>query len=143
VPLVDRYYSLSRERLFAMVHAVIWEQVPDRTACGKEWLRVFGELVPPDVPDRDGLAVAQEGIRYLRDELGLFLDGSQPRQDGPLNDLHRALEQLLTANQEFALLQQTRKATDQRYNDWRSKVVPLIERIVELSYGRIVSARKT
>jgi hypothetical protein len=139
VPLVDRYYGLSKERLVAMVHALVWEQLPSRAGYAKEWLRVFSELTPPEIADPDGVAVAQEGIRYLRDEIGCYLGASRAQQDEPLAKLHRALEQLHTANQGFALLQQTKQVTDDRYDGWRATVTPLIVRIVDLGCRRITA----
>jgi 3',5'-cyclic AMP phosphodiesterase CpdA len=139
VPLIDRYYSRSRERLFAMVNALVWEHMPDREQYAYEWLRLFFELNPPETPDPDGLAIAQEGLKYLGDEVGRHVDSNQSEKDEPLQALHHALELLLTANQGFALLQQNGNGSSERYSEWRGKVKPLIARIIELSYGRITA----
>lgn len=139
VPLVDRYYSRSRERLFAMVNSLVWEHMPDRKQYAYEWLRLFFELKPPETPDPDGLAIAQEGLKYLVEELGRHLDSNSSRKDEALNALHHAIEQLLAANQGFALLQQNGKGNSDKYNEWRTKVGLLIGRIIELSYGRITA----
>ncbi len=139
VPLIDRYYSLSRERLFAMANALVWAQMPGRNEYGTEWLKVFFELNPPDTSDPDGLAIAQEGLKYLQDEVKRHLPPVQPGADEPLRELHHLLEQLLAANQAFALLQQREEATVEKYNAWRATVTPLITHIIELTYGRITA----
>jgi hypothetical protein len=139
VPLIDRYYSLSRERLAAMVNSLVWNHMPGREECADEWLRLFFELNPPEKPDRDGLAIAQEGLKYLTDEIGCHLDSPRVQEDHSLRALHRILEQLLAANQAFALLQQKEEANSEKYSAWRGTVRPLIERVIELSYGRITA----
>ena len=142
VPRIDRYYSLSRERLVAMVNSLVWDHMPDREGYADEWLRLFFELNPPETPDRDGLAIAQEGLKYLRDEIGRHLDSPRLQGDEPLKMLQRALEQLLTANQEFALLQQREEANSEKYSGWKERVRPLIEKVIELSYGRITAVER-
>jgi 3',5'-cyclic AMP phosphodiesterase CpdA len=142
VPLIDRYYSLSRERLVAMVNSLVWDRMPRREEWADEWLRLFFELNPPETPDRDGLAIAQEGLKYIRDEIGRHLDLVQLKGDDSLGMLHRALEQLLTANQAFAILQQKEEANSQKYSSWRDTVGPLIKRVIELSYGRITAVKR-
>lgn len=142
VPRIDQHYILSKERLFAMVNALLWEGMPGRAEYATDWLRLFVELNPPARPDPDGVAIAQEGLRYLKDEVGKHLASDANRDDAALQNLHRALEQLLTANQEFALHQQREEATAERYNAWRVTVSRLIGRVVELSYGRITAVRR-
>jgi hypothetical protein len=122
-----------------MVNALVWEHMPDREQYAYEWLRLFFELNPPETPDPDGLAIAQEGLKYLGDEVGRHVDSNQSEKDEPLQALHHALELLLTANQGFALLQQNGNGSSERYSEWRGKVKPLIARIIELSYGRITA----
>jgi 3',5'-cyclic AMP phosphodiesterase CpdA len=139
VPLVDRYYSRSRERLFAMVNSLVWEHMPDRKQYAYEWLRLFFELKPPETPDPDGLAIAQEGLKYLVEEVGHHLSSSSSHKDEMLKNLHHALEKLLTANQDFALLQQNGRGSSDKYNEWRAKVESLVGTIIELSYGRITA----
>jgi hypothetical protein len=132
VPLLDRCYGLSRERLYAMVHSLIWDAMPDRSGYATEWRRMFSELIPPETRDPDGLAIAQQGLKYLIAEISRHLEASGP-QRGRLNSLHHKLEQLLAANQEFALHQQRNAATSERYEEWRNRTTPLISRIIELS----------
>jgi 3',5'-cyclic AMP phosphodiesterase CpdA len=138
VPLIDRYYSLNRERLIGMVNAVVWDHMPGREEYADEWLRVFFELNPPKTPDPDGLAIAQDGLKYVKEEIGRHSDSASLREDERLRELHRALEQLLAENQAFAVLKQKEQANSANYNAWRERVKPLIEKVIELSYGRIV-----
>jgi hypothetical protein len=138
VPLIDRYYSLNRERLIGMVNAVVWDHMPGREEYADEWLRVFFELNPPETPDPDGLAIAQDGLKYVKEEIGRHSESPSLREDERLRKLHRALEQLLAENQAFAVLKQKEQANSANYNAWRERVKPLIERVIELSYGRIV-----
>jgi hypothetical protein len=142
VPRIDRYYSLSRERLVGMVNSLVWERMPGREEYANEWLRVFLELRPPETADPDGLAIAQEGLKYLRDEIGRHLDSPSLHGDEPLKVLQRTLEQLLTANQGFALLQQKEEPKSEKYSAWRETVMPLIENVIELSYGRITAVER-
>jgi 3',5'-cyclic AMP phosphodiesterase CpdA len=133
IPRVDRYFSLSRERLFAMVNALFWEQMPNRDVYRKEWRRLFAELCPPDKPDKDGTPVAEDGLDYLRREVDRNL---QVRKDVPLDwvtALHRGLEQLLAANREFALLQQKEQVTPDNYEKWRATVDRWTKTIIESS----------
>jgi hypothetical protein len=122
-----------------MVNSLVWEHMPGRAEYADEWLRVFFELNPPETPDPDGLAIAQDGLKYLKDEVGHHLGSTQSQTKESLKELHRALEKLLTANQEFALLQQKEEVTSEKYNSWRNTVRPLIERVIEQSYGRITA----
>ena len=46
VPRIDRYYSLSRERLFGMVNALLWKQMPEREKYAHDWAQLFAELAP-------------------------------------------------------------------------------------------------
>lgn len=138
IPLVDRCYSLERERLFGMVNSLVWDGMPNREEYAAEWLQMFQELHPPEKPDPDGVAVAQVGIQYLKDEIEKHVKPFSAA-DEPLAELHRTLERLLNANQGFALAQQKEEATSERYESWRAIVRPQIERIIELSYGRITA----
>jgi hypothetical protein len=141
VPLVDRFYSLSRERLYAMVQALIWGAMPDRSGYAAEWARVLSELNPPETPDPDGVAIAQQGLRYLLEEVGRHLEAPPPH-DERLQSLRNQLEQLLLANQEFALHQQRNTVTSARYREWRSRVAPLVGSAVELSSALVFSEPK-
>jgi hypothetical protein len=143
VPLIDRYYSLNRERLIGMVNALVWDHMPGREEYANEWLRVFFELNPPETPDPDGLAIAQDGLKYVKDEIGRHSESSSLREDERLRALHRALEQLLAENQAFAVLQQKEQANSAKYDAWRERIKPLIERVIELSYGRIVAGGRS
>jgi 3',5'-cyclic AMP phosphodiesterase CpdA len=138
VPLVDRYYSLERERLVGMINSLVWNGMPNRQKHTNEWLRLFAELQPPENPDPDGLAVALNGIEYLMDEISRHLGSGSP-QAGSLQELHHALEQLLNANRGFALAQQKEEVTADGYASWRNLVEPLIAKIIELSYGSVVT----
>jgi hypothetical protein len=138
VPLVDRLYGLSRERLYAMVHALIWDAMPDRAAYAAEWRGIFSELVPPETRDPDGLAIAQQGLKYLIKEINRHLETSGSRGE-LLSSLHSKLEKLLAANQEFALNQQKNAATSEKYQEWRNGVTPLIDSVIELSSRLIAS----
>ena len=73
IPLIDRSYSLERERLFGMVNSLVWDSMPSREDYAGEWLQMFFELHPPEKPDPDGVAVAQVGIEYLKDEIDKHL----------------------------------------------------------------------
>lgn len=136
VPLVDRLYGLSREQLYAMVHALIWEEMPDRSTYIAKWNRAFSELTPPENPDPDGVAIAQQGLKYLTEEIGRHMGAPKSRGE-LLTSLHQKLGQLLAANQEFALFQQKNSATSERYQAWRSSVMPLVSGIIELSAALI------
>lgn len=140
IPLIDRSYSLERERLFGMVNSLVWDSMPSREDYAGEWLQMFFELHPPEKPDPDGVAVAQVGIEYLKDEIDKHLKASSA-SDASLRELHRALEQLLNANRDFALAQRKQEATSERYKSWRGTVKPLIEHVIGLSYGRITALK--
>ena len=140
IPLIDRSYSLERERLFGMVNSLVWDSMPNREDYAGEWLQMFFELHPPEKSDPDGVAVAQAGIEYLKNEIGKHLKATSAG-DVSLAELHRALEQLLNANRDFALAQRKQEATSEKYKAWRGTVKPLIERVIELSYGRITALK--
>jgi len=142
IPLIDRCYSLERERLFGMVNSLVWEGMPNREHYAQEWLQMFLELHPSEKPDPDGVAVAQIGIEYLKNEIEKHIQASDG-SDAQLVELGRKLDQLLSANQRFALAQQRREATSERYKSWRATVKTDIERVIELSYGRITALSRT
>lgn len=130
VPRVDRYYSLARERLFAMVNALVWREMPNRLQFAGEWRRVFEELVPPEQPDKDGTPIAREGLDYLRDQIGCCLNDGELKAKEPLSTLHRALERLLGENERFAGVQQNAQLTDQVYAQWRAAARECITTII-------------
>lgn len=137
VPRIDRYYSLSRERLFGMVNALLWEHIPGREQYAHDWMELFVELKPPETSDPDGLAIPHEGIKYIREEIEQHLESLQFQGDQQLSELRHVLDQLPAANREFALLQQKEDADSSKYDEWRNAVVPLVDRVVELTHGRI------
>lgn len=137
VPRIDRYYSLSRERLFGMVNALLWKQMPGREHYAHDWMQLFTELVPPETSDPDGLAVAHEGLKYIRSELDKHLKAKRFQSDQELQDLRGVLNELLAMNSDFALLQQEEKATPDKHAGWRSAIIPLLNRVVKLTHGRI------
>jgi len=140
VPRIDRYYSLSRERLFGMVNALLWKHMPGREQYAHDWVQLFVELEPPETSDPDGLAVGHEGVKYIRDEIEKHLKSKRFQGDQKLSELHNALNELLARNAEFALLQQEEKANAEKHNSWRTAIIPLLNRIVELTQGRIAAA---
>lgn len=140
VPRIDRYYSLSRERLFGMVNALLWKQMPEREKYAQDWMQLFAELAPPETSDPDGLAIAHEGVKYVRDEIDKHLKLKLFQDDQQLVDLRNVLTELLSRNGEFALLQQEEKASTHKYDTWRAAIVPLVKRVVELSHGRIAAS---
>lgn len=139
VPRIDRYFSLSRERLFAMANALFWPQMPNRNEYRKEWHRLFAELSPPNEPDRDGTPIALDGLDYLKSEierhLGARKFGARKSiESDALTDLHRALERLLAANREFALTQQQELVTSTtNFEKWRTAVEQQIKTIIDCS----------
>ena len=139
VPRIDRYYSLSRERLFGMVNALLWKHMPGREQYADDWMQLFAELEPPETSDPDGLAVAHEGIKYIREEIDKHLKSTRFLGDQQLIELRNVLNELLARNGEFALLQQEEKANSDKHSSWRAAIIPLLHRIVELSQGRIAA----
>jgi hypothetical protein len=140
VPRIDRYYSLSRERLFGMVNALLWKHMPGREQYAHDWMQLFGELTPPETSDPDGQAVAHEGIKYIREEIDKHLTLKRFQGDQQLIDLRNVLNELLARNSEFALLQQEEKANPGKHNSWRASIIPLLNRVVKLTHGRIAAA---
>ncbi len=139
VPRIDRYFSLSRERLFGMVNALFWEQMPNRHEYGKEWHRTFKELLPPDEPDPDGIPIAQDGLNYLKGEIERNLHTCDLK-DEVLFTLHRALEQLLVANRQFAVIQQKEQVSAENYRSWRMTAARWIGEIMECTRKRFITA---
>jgi hypothetical protein len=133
VPRIDRYFSLSRERLFAMANALFWPQMPNRNGYREEWRTLFNELSPPNEPDRDGTPIAQDGLDYLKGEIERHLNARESAGSDVLTDLHRAIEQLLAANREFALIQQKEQVTSTNYEKWRTTVEQGIKTIIDCS----------
>jgi hypothetical protein len=103
-------------------------------------VQLFLELEPPETSDPDGLAVGHEGVKYIRDEIEKHLNSKRFQGDQKLSELHNALNELLARNAEFALLQQEEKANAEKHNSWRTAIIPLLNRIVELTQGRIAAA---
>jgi hypothetical protein len=106
-------------------------------------MELFVELRPPETSDPDGLAIPHEGIKYIREEIEQHLESRQFQSDQRLSELRQILDQLLAANREFALLQQKEDADTSKYDGWRNTVIPLLDRVVELTHGRISRAAAT
>jgi hypothetical protein len=140
VPRIDRYYTIAREKLSEMVTALMWPEMPGREDHGQEWTRVFLDLRPPlSHPDMGGVAVALEGLKFVRDEVKRHLDQVTPGEDRWLHDLYVALNDLLSKNKLYAAQQQGGDPAMARYTEWRTEVTGLVHRIIELSSPRILA----
>lgn len=72
LPLVDKKFDDDSPALWALAYAVVWDDMPERSAALGEWEPYLDDLVPGEQPDPDGVPVALEGVRYLADTLNLF-----------------------------------------------------------------------
>jgi hypothetical protein len=128
------------------IQTIVCKSGEARLPAAREWLASFGEFNGASV---FGSSCGPASLPSWKQQM------LNPRQsskiekhlkassaaDASLGELHRALEQLLNANRDFALAQRKQEATSERYKSWRGTVKPLIERVIELSYGRITALK--
>jgi hypothetical protein len=117
-----------------------WKDIPAREQYGHDWIQLFVELIPPETSDPDGLAIAHEGVKYIREAIDQHLRSKRFQSDRQLLELRHVLDELLAANREFAVLQQKEEADLDKYDIWRTTVIPLLDRVVQLTHGRVAGA---
>jgi 3',5'-cyclic AMP phosphodiesterase CpdA len=143
VPKIDQYYTVEREKLCAMVTALLWQEMPGRAAYAKQWREVLTSLIPGEKRDPDGVAVAFEGLRFLLNELRRHLAEAAHQHNPELKELALLLERLLHENT-FYLNDDNRNRVDQeRHNEWRVAVEPLVGAMLKLTCDRISSVAVT
>lgn len=140
VPKVDQYYTGEREKLCAMVTALLWSGMPGREGYAAEWREVLTSLIPGDKRDPDGVAVAFEGLRFLLCELERHLEEPAHRKDQQLRELTVSLERLLHENTRYLHDDHRNRVDQERHDRWRAKVHPLISTMIGLTSGRISPA---
>jgi len=138
VPMVDRYYAVARQRLSALVYALVFEGIPERDRYGEEWVILLKELVPPARRPVGDLWVSVEGLAHLRDEV-LILARSHP-SDEQLSMLGVALSELVAKNESFAVVQRLHDVSAARYRRWADDVDRLVTQTIKLTAGRILTS---
>lgn len=142
VPKIDQYFTRQREKLFAMVNALVWQEMPDRASYARDWLEVLLSLIPSTLREPDGVAVAVEGIRYVVHQVNCHLAGPPHQTDEQLSSLSLALERVLSQNTTYLRDEQLRRVDQDRHTEWRNAVEPLIREIISLTYARILAERQ-
>jgi hypothetical protein len=137
VKRIDWFYAVARERLFAMVGALVWPDMPERTSFANDWLDVLLDLIPASAPDRDGIAVAIDGLRYVLQELEKHHPAEVKEGDPELRDLGASLRALLYANERYANDQSRGRVGDARHAEWRAEVIKIVRDVVEHTFARI------
>jgi 3',5'-cyclic AMP phosphodiesterase CpdA len=137
VPTVDRYYAVARQRLSALVYALVFEGIPERDHYGEEWVRLLKELVPPAKRPAGDLWVSVEGLDHLRQEV-VTLTRSHP-SDVQLSMLATTLSELVATNESFAVVQRLRDVSTTRYRRWAEDVDRLVTQSIKLTAGRILT----
>jgi hypothetical protein len=123
-----------------MAHAVVWEQMPDREALAREWLRTMSDLIPAPERDPDGVPVSLTGLGYLADQVSAHLPGRPSEEASVLTELVESLRALKKENDIYDSDQKLDRATKERHTKWRVEVSTLVKRIIELTYSRIVTS---
>lgn len=139
VPKVDQYFATSRDRLVDMVHAIVWERMPERERHGFEWLRLMLDLIPPAEREADGVAIARSGVEYLATQVRAHLDEADPKDLESLKRLEAELTALSRENSLYASNQKLGTVSDQRHREWRAAVEGHVRRITELTYAKITA----
>jgi 3',5'-cyclic AMP phosphodiesterase CpdA len=137
IPAIDRYYAVGRERLQAMVHALVWDHIPGRDQHGEEWMRLLQELIPPARRQEGRAWVAIEGLRFLRDEVAR-LSNARPGDAG-LGILTSTLSELLALNEAFANDERHHDVSAKRYAARRKDVTRLVAQAMAYSGARILT----
>jgi hypothetical protein len=140
VPKIDQYFSREREKLFAMVNALCWPEMPGRGEYAEEWLRVLLNMVPAPERETDGVAVAVTGLQYVLEQLTKHLEESSHGADTRLSDLSQTLERILHYNTQYSHDESRRNVDQARHEHWKASVDPLIRTAIELTYARILEA---
>lgn len=140
VPMVDRYYAVARQRLSALVYALVFDGIPERDRYGEEWVTLLKELVPPIKRPTGDLWVSIEGLDHLRQEVKALI-GSHP-SDQSLLELAEILSDLVAKNESFAVVQRLRDVSTTRYKRWAEEVDRLVTQAIRLTAGRILALEK-
>lgn len=143
VPKIDQYYTVEREKLCAMVTALLWQEMPGRIAYAQQWREVLTSLIPGEKRDPDGVAVAFEGLRFLLDELQRHSAEAAHEDKHELNELAVMLERLLHQNAYYLNDDNRNRVDQERHNEWRAAVEPLVDAMLKLTCDRILPVAVT
>lgn len=127
VPPIDRAYDEDQDSLWAMVYALFWSRMPGRSSYAKQWVLYLDGLIPPEEPDRDGIPVATEGLRFIIDTVKQF------SVHHALSDVHSnlnsALKHLYELNSVHAHSTTSEQAKMDKHVEWRKGVIEDVKEI--------------
>jgi 3',5'-cyclic AMP phosphodiesterase CpdA len=123
VPAIDRIFDEDENELWSMAYAVAWEAMEGRSERIQTLAKLLEELIPEEDFDPDGVPVASEGLSYLADTLERL---ATHHQDSRASALATTLQNLYRVNAEYDAATAER-VTRGAHDDWRGKVIPLIE----------------
>ncbi|WP_331021220.1 hypothetical protein [Longimicrobium sp.] len=137
VKRIDWFYAVARERLFAMVGALVWPDMPERASLANDWMDVLRDLIPAPAPDRDGVAVAVDGLQYVVQELEKHFPAEAEQGDPELRALAASVRALLYENDRYVNDQTRGRVDHARHTEWRAEVTRIVQNMVEHTYARI------
>lgn len=140
VPKIDRYFTVQRERLSAMVTALLWLGMPGREGYAEEWREVLHSLIPSEERDPDGVAVAYEGLVFLLSQLQQHLAQPLHQNDPELKKLWETLGVVLQQNTLYMNEERRNQVDQQRHAQWRAAVEPLVQEMLVLTCNRMLPA---
>lgn len=139
VPKIDQYYTVAREKLSAMVTALLWTDMPGRVAYAQQWREVLTSLIPGTTRDPDGVAVAFEGLQFLLKELQRNLAETAGQNKHELKKLAVLLQRVLYENTLYLQDDHRNRVGQERHDEWRAAVQPLVDAMLELTCDGVFS----
>ena len=127
VPEIDRIFDANETDLWAMVYALVWTEIPNRTDFKPRWQSLLDNLIPSVGGDPMRAPVSIRGVGYVLDTLKKF---TQHHSDPILEGFSRDLDQLLEANKRYFDAVVDGKADRVIHERWRENVQQAVQRAI-------------
>lgn len=128
---VDFDLEESPHKLWDMIYAIYWPEMPDREKQIETWKRVLAGLEPPEQQDSSGVPVAVQGIQYLAEISEHF-----GRNHGEITvNLAKLWRDLESTNRFHESLMEERKLGQTEHLAWRGRVLQKLGEIRHLVGG--------
>lgn len=128
VPAIDRALDDKEDLLWSLMYALFWPEMPNREEQAEQWKYFLNDLVPPQNPDPDGVAIAIDGLEYI---LNLGKRLFEYHRSEPAKNLLDSLGQLIKLNKRHVKDASSKDLDSTMYTEWREDVEQLVERIKE------------
>lgn len=125
VPALEMDFEECPEKLWDMVYAVAWKQMPSRSDRVASWEQLLKHLSPPIQQDPSGVPVPVHGLKYLKELAEHFAR----HHDEPMTRLATAFERLLKRNSRHADLMSSDAVKQDQHDEWRKEVMDILNEI--------------